>query len=142
MVRGKLLDGLEQALEGKTIGEQFSVTLQPADTCGDELPELIQTLHMDEFNGVEMRAGMELQGEDPDGNFRLIRVQKVEGDRVTVNMNHPLAGIVLYFALGIKYNGQQRKQSSRTVKRIKGHFDGNSMSHAASKLKGNWSHAC
>jgi FKBP-type peptidyl-prolyl cis-trans isomerase SlyD len=99
---GELLDGLEQALDGKTIGELLSVTLQPAEAYGDELSELIQTMHLDEFNGVEMREGMELQGEDPDGNFRLLRVQKVEGDHVTVNMNHPLAGKVLHFALDIK----------------------------------------
>lgn len=57
---GGLLDGLEQALEEKTIGEHFSVILLPADACGDKLPELVQTMHMDEFNSVEMREGMEL----------------------------------------------------------------------------------
>jgi FKBP-type peptidyl-prolyl cis-trans isomerase SlyD len=99
---GELLDGLEQALDGRTSGEQFSVTLQPAEAYGKEQPELIQTMHMDEFNGMEMREGMELEGEDPDGSFRLLRVQKIENDNVTVNMNHPLAGIVLHFALEIK----------------------------------------
>ncbi|NOR18679.1 MAG: peptidylprolyl isomerase, partial [Xanthomonadales bacterium] len=69
---GELLDGLEQALDGRTNGEQFSVTLQPAEAYGNEQPELIQTMHMDEFNGVEMREGMELEGEDPDGSFRLL----------------------------------------------------------------------
>jgi FKBP-type peptidyl-prolyl cis-trans isomerase SlyD len=45
---------------------------------------------------------MELQGKDPDGNFQLLRVQEVEGDQVTVNMNHPLAGMVLRFDLKVK----------------------------------------
>jgi FKBP-type peptidyl-prolyl cis-trans isomerase SlyD len=99
---GELLDGLEQALDGKAIGEQFSVTLQPAEAYGDEQPDLIQTMHMDEFSGVEISEGMELEGEDPDGNFRLLRIQKVENDHVSVNMNHPLAGMVLHFALDIK----------------------------------------
>jgi FKBP-type peptidyl-prolyl cis-trans isomerase SlyD len=99
---GELLDGLEQALDGKAIGEQLSVTLQPAEAYGDEQTDLIQTMHMDEFNGVEISEGMELEGEDPDGNFRVLRIQKVENDHVTVNMNHPLAGMVLHFALDIK----------------------------------------
>jgi FKBP-type peptidyl-prolyl cis-trans isomerase SlyD len=99
---GELLDGLEQALDGRTSGEHFSVTLQPAEAYGDNQPELIQTMHMDEFDGVEMSEGMELEGEDPDGNFRLLRVQKIEDDNVTINMNHPLAGMVLHFALEIK----------------------------------------
>ena len=80
----ELLDGLERALDGKSVGEQFSVTLQPDEAYGDEQPELIQTMHMDEFNGVEMHEGMELQGKDPDGNFQLLRVQTVVGDQVTV----------------------------------------------------------
>lgn len=98
----ELLEGLERALDGKTVGEQFSVTLQPDEAYGAERPELIQTMHMDEFNGVEMIEGMELQGKDPDGNFQLLRVQKVDGDQVTVNMNHPLAGMVLHFAIAVK----------------------------------------
>jgi len=98
----ELLDGLERALDGKSVGEHFSVTLQPGEAYGDEQPELIQTLHKDEFNGVEMHEGMELQGKDPDGNFQLLRVQKVVGDQVTVNMNHPLAGMVLHFAVEVK----------------------------------------
>ena len=99
---GELLDGLEQALDGKAIGDQFSVTLQPAEAYGDIQPELIQSMHLDEFNGVEISEGMELEGEDPEGNFRLLRIQKVDDDQVTVNMNHPLAGMVLHFAMDIK----------------------------------------
>jgi len=98
----ELLDALERALDGKTVGEQFAVTLQPDEAYGDERPELIQTMHITEFNGVEMFEGMELQGKDPEGNFQLLRVQKVEGDQVTVNMNHPLAGMVLHFAIEVK----------------------------------------
>jgi len=57
---------------------------------------------MADFNGVEMRPGMELQGKDPDVNFRLLLVIEVEDDKVTVNMHHPLAGLVLVFAVNIK----------------------------------------
>jgi FKBP-type peptidyl-prolyl cis-trans isomerase SlyD len=49
-----------------------------------------------------MQPGMELQGKDPEGNFRLLRVQAVEGDDVSVNMNHPLAGMTLTFDLHVK----------------------------------------
>lgn len=98
----ELIDALEQALEGKEAGDRFSITLQPDEAYGEEDPELIQVMEVSEFNGVEMQAGMELQGKDPDGNFQLLRVQAVDGDNVTVNMNHPLAGMVLNFDLHIK----------------------------------------
>ena len=50
---------------------------------------------------IEMEPGMELQGKDPEGNFRLLRVVKVEDNMVTVNMNHPLAGMTLVFTVNV-----------------------------------------
>ena len=99
---GELIDGLERALEGKLAGESFAVTIPPADAYGEEDPELIREMHIDEFNGVEMREGMQLQGKDPDGAFRLLRVVKVDGDSVVINMNHPLAGETLNFEVKIE----------------------------------------
>jgi FKBP-type peptidyl-prolyl cis-trans isomerase SlyD len=99
---GELIDGLEKALVDKTAGDEFEVTITPDEGYGDEDPNLLQVMPMDTFNGVEMREGMELQGKDPEGNFRLLRVIKIEDDNVTVNMNHPLAGKVLKFAVQVE----------------------------------------
>jgi FKBP-type peptidyl-prolyl cis-trans isomerase SlyD len=99
---GELIDGLESALVDKTDGDEFEVTITPDEGYGDEDPNLVQVMPMDTFNGVEMREGMELQGKDPEGNFRLLRVIKIEDDNVTVNMNHPLAGKVLKFAVQVE----------------------------------------
>ncbi len=99
---GELIDGLEKALEGKLAGESFAVSIPPAEAYGEEAPELIRIMHADEFNGVEMWEGMQLQGKDPEGNFRLLRVVKVDGDDITVNMNHPLAGQTLHFEVNIE----------------------------------------
>jgi FKBP-type peptidyl-prolyl cis-trans isomerase SlyD len=98
---GELIDGLEQAMLGKTASDEFDVTIPPEEGYGEDDPELIQILPIEEFNGIEMSEGMELQGEDPEGNFRLLRVVKVEDGQVTVNMNHPLAGKILIFSVRI-----------------------------------------
>lgn len=98
---GELIDGLENALAGKTVGDEVEVTVTPDDGYGEPDPELIQVYPIDNFNGVEMRVGMELQGKDNEGNFRLLRVTKIEGEDVTVDMNHPLAGKTLTFAVRI-----------------------------------------
>ena len=98
----ELLDGLEEALNNKVAGDRFTVTLQPDDAYGPEDPELIQIFHISEFNDVDLYPGMQLQGEDPEGNFRLLRVMEVKGDDVTVNMNHPLAGLLLHFELHVE----------------------------------------
>ncbi len=99
---GELIDGLEKALAGKLAGESFTVRIPPDEAYGEEEPELIRNMHADEFNGVEMWEGMQLQGKDPEGNFRLLRVIEVDGDRITVNMNHPLAGQTLHFEVNIE----------------------------------------
>jgi FKBP-type peptidyl-prolyl cis-trans isomerase SlyD len=99
---GELIDGLEQSLHGKTAGDELEVTVTPADGYGDIDPELIRTYHKDNFGDAEMRVGMELQGKDPEGNFRLLRVIGIDGDDVRVDMNHPLAGRTLVFAVQIE----------------------------------------
>lgn len=98
---GELIDGLENALTGKATGDSFDVTIPPEDGYGDEDPELIREFEVEFFNGVEIQPGMELQGKDPEGNFRLLRVIKVDDNKVTVNMNHPLAGLTLVFAINV-----------------------------------------
>ncbi|MCP4000952.1 MAG: peptidylprolyl isomerase [Gammaproteobacteria bacterium] len=99
---GELVDGLEKALTGKKANDKFQVTISPEDGYGDEDPNLIQVMPMKTFNGIEINEGMELQGEDPEGGFRLLRIIKIDGDDVTINMNHPLAGKILKFSVHIE----------------------------------------
>ena len=98
---GELIDGLEQAMTGKAAGDEFAVEINPDNGYGDIDPELVRVFQREDFGDAEMRVGMELQGKDPDGNFRLLRVIKIEGDDITVDMNHPLAGKNLSFAITI-----------------------------------------
>ena len=98
----ELIDGLERALDSRSAGDQFSVTLTPDEAYGPEDANLIQILSSNEFNGVEITAGMELEGEDPDGNYQILRITAVDGDDVHVNMNHPLAGMTLTFEIQVK----------------------------------------
>jgi FKBP-type peptidyl-prolyl cis-trans isomerase SlyD len=99
---GELIDGLEKALLGKTAGDKFEVTITPEDGYGDEDPNLIQVMPIDTFDGIEIHEGMELEGNDPEGNFRLLRVIKIVGNDVHINMNHPLAGKVLTFSVSVE----------------------------------------
>jgi len=99
---GELIDGLERELTGKAAGDELDITVTPDDAYGEIDSELIRVYHQDDFGDAEMTVGMELQGKDPDGNFRLLRVIKVEGDDVTVDMNHPLAGKTITFSIRIE----------------------------------------
>lgn len=92
-----LIPGLEKELEGKTTGASFKATIQPADAYGESNPEMIQTLPMDMFKGVEkVEPGMGFTAQGPQGQQHIV-VTEVNGDQVTVDGNHPMAGKTLHF---------------------------------------------
>jgi len=99
---GELIQGLEQAMAGKTAGEEFSISIPPEDGYGEQDPALIELVPADAFDGMDIEPGMQLQGEDPQGNPLLVQIEKIDGDQVTVNRNHFLAGQTLHFDIKIE----------------------------------------
>jgi FKBP-type peptidyl-prolyl cis-trans isomerase SlyD len=95
---GNIIPGLEQALVGKVEGDSLQVQVEPADGYGELNPELIQVVDRAAFQGVEtVDVGMAFEARGPDGAAQRIVVAAVEGDQVTVDANHPLAGQQLNF---------------------------------------------
>jgi len=95
---GNIIPGLEQALAGKTGGANLQVSIAPEDAYGDVQLELIQVVPAEAFQGVEtVEPGMSFQAHDAQGNPRRVVVKNVEGDQVTIDANHPLAGVQLNF---------------------------------------------
>ncbi len=99
---GNIIPGLEKALVGKVEGDSVQVKVEPAEGYGDVDPELVQTVNKAAFEGVEsIEAGMAFQAEAPDGSVRSIVVKETNGDDVTIDANHPLAGFILHFDVEI-----------------------------------------
>jgi FKBP-type peptidyl-prolyl cis-trans isomerase SlyD len=95
---GNIIRGLEQALAGKTNGAELQVSVAAQDGYGEIQPELIQRVPAEAFQGVERVApGMAFEAQDTQGNVRRVVVKSVDGDEITVDANHPLAGIQLNF---------------------------------------------
>ena len=95
---GNIIPGLEQALVGKVEGDSLQVQVEPADGYGELNPEFIQVVDRAAFQGVEtVDVGMAFEARGPDGAAQRIVVAAVEGDQVTVDANHPLAGQQLNF---------------------------------------------
>ena len=100
---GGIIPGLERELIGKTIGDKLHVTVQPEDGYGLVKPELLQTMPLSAFEGIDdLEEGMQLQAEDEDGNGTMILVRKIDGNEVTIDGNHPLAGQVLVFDVTVE----------------------------------------
>tara|TARA_R110002072_G_scaffold301164_1_gene480190 strand:+ start:50475 stop:50960 length:486 start_codon:yes stop_codon:yes gene_type:complete len=96
-----LIPGLEKELEGKTQGQSFKVTIPPAEAYGESNPELVQTLPLEMFKGVEnVEPGMGFTAQGPQGQQHIV-VTAVNGEEVTVDGNHPMAGKTLHFAVEI-----------------------------------------
>lgn len=92
-----IIPGLEAALEGKAIGDEFDVTIEPAEGYGDYNEEILQVMPKEAFQGVEtIEPGMVFTAQTQNGPVQLA-VTKIEGEEVTVDPNHPLAGKTLNF---------------------------------------------
>ena len=92
-----IIPGLENALVGKAVEDELSVTVTPEEAYGERHEQLIKEVPMQAFQGVDkVEPGMQFNAESPQGP-QLITVTKVEGDTVTVDGNHPLAGVTLNF---------------------------------------------
>lgn len=93
-----IISGLENALVGKATGDEFEVTVEPADGYGEYNEELLQVVPRGAFEGVEkIEKGMVFTAQAQNGPVQLI-VAKIEGDDVTVDPNHPLSGKTLHFS--------------------------------------------
>ena len=95
--RNEIIPGLENALEGKSAGDQVNVSIPPDQAYGQRDERMVQAVPRAAFQGVaDIRPGMQFQAQTSAG-ARLITVVGVEGDQVTIDANHPLAGATLNF---------------------------------------------
>jgi len=98
---GNLIPGLEKELVGKTVGDKFTTTVSPAEGYGERVDALIQTVPATMFQGVEnIEVGMRFEAQSEQG-MHSVEVTAVEDDQVTVDGNHPLAGVALTFDIEI-----------------------------------------
>ncbi|KPQ30991.1 MULTISPECIES: FKBP-type peptidyl-prolyl cis-trans isomerase [unclassified Halomonas] len=95
-----ILPGLEQALEGQEAGAELGVTLAPADAYGVYSEALVQTVSRASFGSAELSVGDRFQTEGEAGP-QVVTVLNVDGDSVTVDTNHPLAGHTLRYQVKV-----------------------------------------
>ena len=99
---GNIIPGLEKALEGKTVGDDLQVAVEPEDAYGEYAAELVSTLSRSLFEGVDvLEVGMQFHASAPDGQMQIVTIRDLDGDDVTVDGNHPLAGQRLNFKVKV-----------------------------------------
>lgn len=93
---GQIIPGLENALDGKAAGDAFQVRIAPADGYGERDEDLRQEVTRDMFDGHDIEVGMRFMAQMA-GAEHVFTVVGIDGDDVTVDGNHPLAGVALNF---------------------------------------------
>jgi FKBP-type peptidyl-prolyl cis-trans isomerase SlyD len=98
---GYLIPGLEDALIDHVVGDKFEVAVSAENAYGDRHDEFVQTVPKSMFESVEdLAVGSQLRATTDDGEQTVI-VLDVTDDEITVDGNHPLAGIDLKFEVDI-----------------------------------------
>jgi FKBP-type peptidyl-prolyl cis-trans isomerase SlyD len=97
-----IIAGLEQALEGRVVGDSFEVTIAPADAYGEQVADKIQTVPRNLFDNLEkVEAGVSVTADTESGPVHLV-ITEVTDETVTVDGNHPLAGRSLRFEVNVE----------------------------------------
>ena len=99
---GTIIPGLENELDGKSAGDHFNITIEPANGYGERNEELKQEVSRDQFEGVEdLAVGMQFRVDTPDEPL-VVTVIDISDDIVTVDGNHQLAGTRLHFDVTVR----------------------------------------
>ncbi len=120
---GNIISGLEDALAGKSAGDKFNVTLAPEDAYGEKRAEMIQVVSKSMFGDMPVEEGMQFHAEVSHGPG-IITVVHIDGDKVTIDGNHPLAGEALTFDVEVM---EVREASSDEI--AHGHIHGEGCHH-------------
>ena len=98
---GNLIPGMEKALDGKSVGDQLSLVIDPAEAYGIRDEELVQVVPIENFpDRNHVKAGMRFVARSPEGSRQAV-ILLVEGENVTVDFNHPLADVELHFSVEV-----------------------------------------
>ena len=93
---------LEEALEGKNLGDNFEIKLEPDDAFGEYDEELVHIEPLSLFpDNIEVGMQFERGSEDDEDDGMLYTITDIADGKVVVDGNHPLAGVALHFKVTV-----------------------------------------
>jgi FKBP-type peptidyl-prolyl cis-trans isomerase SlyD len=115
---GNLFSKVEAALDGKEVGQTVKVNLLPEDAFGLYEDDLVLVESRADFPG-QLEPGMQFELVNADSDEEnLYTVTEIDGDRVVLDGNHPLAGEALVFTCTVT---DVRAASPSEIKARQGH---------------------
>lgn len=95
-----LIEGLESALLEHEKGDTFEVSVDAENAYGPRHDGLVQQIGNEMFADFDVEVGMQLRATTDNGEQTVIVIDK-DDESVTVDGNHPLAGVDLKFDVEI-----------------------------------------
>lgn len=112
-----IIPGLEKALDGLKIGDELDMEFGPEEAYGVRDSQRVIEVTRAQL-GFDPEVGTVVQAQLPDGREQHLMIAEVDGDSVTLDGNHPLAGETLRFEVAV---ASLREATSEEV--AKGHVE-------------------
>ena len=98
---GQMIPGFEQEILGAKVGEKREFTLTPDRAYGERDENAIQRIEKNQFpEGMELEVGMVVGAHSDQGPIQFT-IKEIEGDLVTADFNHQMAGMTLRFNIEV-----------------------------------------
>lgn len=101
---GEMLPALEEELLKMPVGELTRVVLTPEQAYGPVVPAAFKDFPEEMIPEAARQVGRKVMSRSPQGEERMIDVVAVNDGKVTLDFNHPLAGMTLYFDVKVVSN--------------------------------------
>ncbi len=97
---GQLIKGFDEAIPGMIIGDVKTVTIPAEEAYGTPNDEMVFQIERNQFaEDMTPEVGQQFQIDTPDGQEMVVTITKIDGDQITLDANHHLAGQDLTFEL-------------------------------------------
>ena len=99
---GQIIPGFDKSVIGKAVGEEYEIKLQPSETYGEYREGSTRAIPKDNFpQDQEPKEGMMIIVMGPNNQPIPATIEKIEDDKCTIDLNHPMAGKILNFKIKI-----------------------------------------
>jgi FKBP-type peptidyl-prolyl cis-trans isomerase SlyD len=117
---GQIIPGLEGELEGRATGDDFSVVIEPDQGYGSRDESLVHEVPRSEFDTPDdIEIGMQFRVGAEGGNVIMV-VADIGDENVTLDGNHPLAGVTLTFDVSVAEVREATEEEMKASQHVHG----------------------